>query len=227
APRRPGARHALSGPRMWCRGGHPANRVTRSFTPVRNEADLTLKWMMADLSDHLGRLEEDSRGNREAEGLGGLEVDDQLELRGLLHGQVARRGAFEDLVHIGGGAPERVRQARAIGHEASVFHELAQLRHHREPALGRQLESPDPVRLNEKTSPHDERANARAGGGGEGALQLIGTAYLQGVQLHPQRPGGALRLPPQVYFACARWVEEDPHPRGHWHGLLQQLQPFP
>jgi hypothetical protein len=34
------------------------NRVTTSFTPVRAEADLTLKWMMADLSDHLGGLEE-------------------------------------------------------------------------------------------------------------------------------------------------------------------------
>src|SRR5438445_586450 len=38
------------------------------------------------LLEHLVRLEEDGWGNRQAEGLGGLEVDDQLELRGLLHG---------------------------------------------------------------------------------------------------------------------------------------------
>jgi hypothetical protein len=39
------------------------NRVTTSFTPVRTEADLTLKWMMAGFSDDLGRLEEDEWGN--------------------------------------------------------------------------------------------------------------------------------------------------------------------
>ena len=42
---------------------HRPNRVTTSFTPVRTEADLTLKWMMAGLSDDLGRLEEDEWGN--------------------------------------------------------------------------------------------------------------------------------------------------------------------
>ena len=39
-------------------------------------------------ANHLVRLEEEGRGNREAERLGRLEVDDQLELRRLLHGQV-------------------------------------------------------------------------------------------------------------------------------------------
>ena len=51
------------------------NRVTTSYTPVRTEADLTLKWMMADLSDHLGRLEEEGWGNGQAQRLGGLEID--------------------------------------------------------------------------------------------------------------------------------------------------------
>src|SRR5437879_6111943 len=40
----------------------------------------------AHLLDHLVRLEKEHRGDGEAERLGGLEVDDQLELRGLLHG---------------------------------------------------------------------------------------------------------------------------------------------
>jgi hypothetical protein len=34
--------------------------------------------------DHLIRLEQDRRGNREPEGVGSLEVDDQLKLGGLL-----------------------------------------------------------------------------------------------------------------------------------------------
>ena len=32
------------------------------------------------LSDHLGRLKKDGRRNRDAKGLGGLKVDDQVEL---------------------------------------------------------------------------------------------------------------------------------------------------
>jgi hypothetical protein len=36
-------------------------------------------------------------GNREAQGLGSFEVDDQLEFHGLLHGEIGGLGAFEDL----------------------------------------------------------------------------------------------------------------------------------
>jgi hypothetical protein len=47
-----------------------------------------------ELADHLVGLEEERRGNGAAEGLGGLEVDDQLERRGLLHRQVGGQGSF-------------------------------------------------------------------------------------------------------------------------------------
>jgi hypothetical protein len=46
------------------------------------------------LFDHLIRLEEERRRNREAKGLGSLEVDDQLELGELLHRQVLWLGAL-------------------------------------------------------------------------------------------------------------------------------------
>src|SRR5262245_23588192 len=58
------------------------------------------------LLDHLvGALYEGLR-NREAEGLGRLQVDHQLELAGLLHGEVAGPGAFQELVHVDGRAAE-------------------------------------------------------------------------------------------------------------------------
>src|SRR5262249_60820871 len=40
------------------------------------------------LAEHHVRLEEKQRGNSHAQGLGRLEVDHQLELRGLLHREV-------------------------------------------------------------------------------------------------------------------------------------------
>ena len=53
------------------------------------------------------------RRDRQAEGLGGLEVDDQLELRRLLDGQVGGLGAFQDLVHVERGAPEEIGECSA------------------------------------------------------------------------------------------------------------------
>ena len=53
------------------------------------------------LADHLVRLEQDHGRQREPKGLRGLEVDDELELHRLLHGQVRRLGTLQDFVHVG------------------------------------------------------------------------------------------------------------------------------
>jgi hypothetical protein len=52
-----------------------ANYVTTSVTPVRTEADRTLPWMMAGLSDHLIRQDEERWGYDDPQRLSGLEVD--------------------------------------------------------------------------------------------------------------------------------------------------------
>ena len=48
-----------------------------------------------------------------------VEVDDQLEGRGLLHGEVSWLGALEDLVHEDGGAPEEIREVRTVTDESA------------------------------------------------------------------------------------------------------------
>jgi hypothetical protein len=66
----------------------------------------------APLLDNMVRSDEDGPRDREAESPGGLQVDDQLELRRLLHGQVGGLRAFEDLVDVGGSASVQVGQIR-------------------------------------------------------------------------------------------------------------------
>jgi hypothetical protein len=56
-------------------------------------------------ADDLVGLEEEGRGNGQAQRLGGLQVDDQLEGRELLHREVGGLRAFQDSIHIVGPIP--------------------------------------------------------------------------------------------------------------------------
>jgi hypothetical protein len=67
------------------------------------------------------RQDEERRGERDPERLSRLEVEDRLELRGLLYWQVARLCTFQDLVDKDSGAPEHLVNIRGIGNEASCL----------------------------------------------------------------------------------------------------------
>src|ERR1700730_7721071 len=77
------------------------------------------------------RPQQERRRDRQAESLGGLEVDHEIKLRRLLHGKVRGLRAFQDLVDVGGGAPEQVRQIWPIGHQATCLYKLPQVVHRR------------------------------------------------------------------------------------------------
>jgi hypothetical protein len=77
--------------------------------------------------NHLIRPQQEPRRDREAEGLGGLQVDDQLERCRLLDWQIAGLGALEDLVDgIGRASPENG-VTWALGDEASLLHKVSLL----------------------------------------------------------------------------------------------------
>ena len=74
---------------------------------------------LAGSPDHLGCLEEEQWGDRDAEGLGGLEVDDEIELHGLDHGQIGRLGALEHPAGIDTQLTIRLVNTGAIAHQAA------------------------------------------------------------------------------------------------------------
>src|ERR1700730_717069 len=84
------------------------------------------------LLDHMIRPLQERRRDRQAEGFGGLEVDDQLELGGLLNGQVAGLGALEDLVNIDGEPSVRVTLTRAVAHQSTSVGILAPAEYRRQ-----------------------------------------------------------------------------------------------
>src|SRR3990172_7036777 len=116
--RRPTGRHrasAASGspsgcstPWTWCSHWHGTFRGS----PVGERAEFRS-------FNELICPQEQRRRDRQAEHPRRLHVDRELKLGRLLDGQVGGLGAAEDLIHVGGGAAEQVRQARGIRHQAT------------------------------------------------------------------------------------------------------------
>jgi len=72
------------------------------------------------LFDHFGCAQHDGWGYRKAERLGGLDVDDHLELGRQLNGQVRRLRAAQDAIDISGGATVGVYQVGSVGEQTAV-----------------------------------------------------------------------------------------------------------
>jgi len=70
-----------------------------------------------------GRLEEERGGDRQAEGLGGLQVDDEVKLIGRSTGRSPGLAPFKS-GHIIGHAPPGLGDARPIAHEPPHPHKL-------------------------------------------------------------------------------------------------------
>src|SRR5262245_1568582 len=137
----------------------------------------------AALSDHLIRLEEERRRDSEVEGLGGLEIDDQLEFRGLLYGQVSRLGAFEDLIDKSCGTLVMVRQAWPIAYKATGLCKTLLAGHRGEPLLNcHRCDSPA-LRPVEGIGFHQQRIRTRPGQLREGPLELVRPSHLQRQEL--------------------------------------------
>src|SRR5215831_4979018 len=123
------------------------------------------RWVrkLAGSANHLVRLEQQRRGDGQAEGLGCLEVDDQLELHRLLHRQVPRVSPLQDLVHIDGGTAVIRWTAQPIEQEGTLLYPPPHVGgHHRQPALGRDIQDPVALRIEQGKRWHEQGLGTRA-----------------------------------------------------------------
>jgi len=81
--------------------------------------------------DHLVGQIEHARRNGQAERLGGLEIDDQLECRRLLDRQIGGLGALEDLSDINADLAKGAGKTGSIADQAAGSGELPHLIHRR------------------------------------------------------------------------------------------------
>ena len=67
------------------------------------------------LDDLVGKRDQ-RRGKFDAKQLGGLEIDDELEIGGSLNRQIGRFGTFQYLVYVAGSSSIQVRIVWPVGH---------------------------------------------------------------------------------------------------------------
>src|SRR5262245_50270976 len=85
--------------------------------------------------DQPSRPGEHLRWNRHTDLPGGLEINDQLELRWPLNRQIAGLGSLQDSVHVVCYAPVAVHDVRPVGHESTGIYSFSVDEHRRQPAL--------------------------------------------------------------------------------------------
>src|SRR5262249_13019994 len=105
-----------------------------SETPLRAICDLM--HCNEKLLDHLVSDGEHARRNSEAKRLGGLEIDHQVQFRGLQYGQIGRFRTLEDFSGVDANLPISVGQAGAITHQTTDRAVLAQFIDCRERVAG-------------------------------------------------------------------------------------------
>jgi hypothetical protein len=157
------------------RSRHPSCAAARqahaSRLPVERVVRLHLIQPPA-LLGHLIRPLQERRRDDEPDVLRGLDVDYQLELGGLLDGKVTGLGAFEDLIHLGGGTPYLVVKVHRIRHETAHLDELPMAPHRRYPMLGREIHEGSFVLKSQNTRSPEKRVGTPPGHRDKGAVEL-------------------------------------------------------
>src|SRR5215475_3458044 len=90
------------------------------------------------LDDLIGAQQQRWRDG-EAERLGGLEIDHQLEFRRLLDGQIAGNHTLENSIYVVSGTAKQVSNIQSVGHQATRINIRPERVHRRQPLLDRKI----------------------------------------------------------------------------------------
>src|SRR5262245_64691790 len=144
--------------------------------------------------DHLVGAGEQSGRNFKADRAGGLEVDDQLHLRGPLDWQISRLFAFENSSGVNGDLTIVIRLTGSVAQQAAGRGERAILMDRGHRVAERQCGELFASGREECTGADDERAWSELGQGCKYRIEIAFFARLQDMEPHPEVAGRRLQV---------------------------------
>jgi hypothetical protein len=144
------------------------------------------------LFDHLVGAADQRVGDGDTKGLGGLEIDGQLDLGYLLDRQVGGLFALEDAGSIDAGLPVRVPDIATVAHQAAGCREIAHGMDSRHSMLERQSGKLLCATIEKYVGGDDEPANLKLGQLLECGFDVAFGAGIKEMKLQSQSAGGSL-----------------------------------
>jgi len=125
--------------------------------------------------DHLIRPQQQRRRDRQAERLGGLEVDDEFEFRWLLYRKISRLLALENFGHVLAGSPVYVGNVSPVSHQATRFGEFPVHRHGWQTVLHRKIGDTASVEIEEGARLKQKSSHSTTGDCGDSFIEIVGS----------------------------------------------------
>src|SRR6516165_3412076 len=172
------------------------------------------------------RTAEQWNWDRQAERLGGLEIDHELDLGLLLDRQLARLGTFEDFARVDANLAICIDETGVIAHQTARRDELASSIDCRNAMLRRQRHEPIASAVEEVIGADEERIGMPLDEGREGRVEIAFRAGVQDNNFSPKRACCCLYISLLGFGTRSGRVDEKGDQPSVRHDLAQELQAF-
>src|SRR3984893_12500317 len=209
----------------------PRCSIAVRFTPVsgidsRSQALPSRATSGLPLFDYIIGALLEKQGHIEAERLGGLEVDHQLELGGCLHRQGGGAHTFQDAVDVIRCRPEMIDDADAIRRKRACCRMSAEAVYRWKARFRREANDEVAVNLGHRMGEHDKPATWPRRNHCDPLLYLFSRVDACGLRLNVEGASGCLGFVPERQMSVGLWVHENPYVGNTWRYLLQYLDPL-